>query len=78
MGFASGGGCQQFCFDCLEHRLEEVLFVGEVVVQRTSGTDTGLSHDLLCAGVEVPARNEQTTGGGYQCSAGCFGPLGYR
>ncbi len=53
----------------LEHGAEQLLLVGEVVVERAAG-DAGRGHDLGGGHVRVAALGEQPSGGGHQRGSG--------
>jgi hypothetical protein len=64
------GGGEEVFFDGLEDGEEERLFVGEVVVERASGSDAGGGDDFLGAGVEIAFGDEEAPCGGHQRGSG--------
>ena len=54
----------------VEHRTEEVLLVGEVVVERATGPDLGLGDDLFGPGREVALGDEELARCVNECGAG--------
>ncbi len=65
---AGGGGSDQFLLHADEDRLEQCLFIREVVIQRTAG-DRGGGHDLFGPGLVVALRHEELTRSGDQRGA---------
>lgn len=64
----------QIALDLFEHRVEQLGFVGEVVVERAAGTDAGRFDEMSDAGVEKSLVDEQPSARVDECAAGLVPP----